>query len=146
MLGNLYLGKGDLASAGQQYERALGINPNFAIAAANLALVQAKEGSDLNVALGLAQRAKQLMPDLESISDTLAWIEHLKGSNGSAIPLLQECVRKAPEQPVYRYHLGMALLAGGEKGQAKTQLDAALRLNLSGEDALQARKALALID
>lgn len=146
LLGNVYLDKGDLKSAREQYEHALAVDSKFAIAAANLALVQAKQGEDLNVALSLAQHAKQLAPDLDSITDTLAWIEYLKGSSSSAIPLLQECVQKAPQRPVYRYHLGMALLAHGERTEAKSQLDAALRLNLAGDDAQQARKALSAIN
>jgi hypothetical protein len=38
----------------------------------------------------------------------------------------------------------MALLAGGEKGKARQQLEAALRLKLASNDAQQARQALAL--
>jgi tetratricopeptide (TPR) repeat protein len=95
------------------------------------------------VALSLAQKAKQLLPDLDSISDTLAWVYYKKGNYNGAVPLLVDCVEKAPDRASYRYHLGMALLAGGQKGKAKQQLEAALRLRLTGADAQRARQALA---
>ena len=93
-----------MATARKHYEQALAINPNFAIAASNLAWVYTKQGGNLDVALGLAQKAKQLMPELDSITDTLAWVQYKKGSYISAKPLLQECVRKAPQYAPYHYH------------------------------------------
>jgi len=146
LVGNLYLDKGDLATARKHYEQALAINPNFAIAASNLAWVYTKQGGNLDVALGLAQKAKQLMPELDSITDTLAWVQYKKGSYISAKPLLQECVRKAPQYAPYHYHLGMVLAASGEKAKAKTELEAALRMKLSAEDATDARQALAKLN
>jgi tetratricopeptide (TPR) repeat protein len=146
LVGNLYLDKGDLAAARKHYEQALAINPNFAIAASNLAWVYTKQGGNLDVALGLAQKAKQLMPELDSITDTLAWVQYKKGSFISAKPLLQECVRKAPQYATYRYHLGMVLAATGEKAKAKSELEAALRMKLSAEDATDARQALAKLN
>ena len=103
----------------------------------------AKQGTNLDVALGLAQKAKQLMPDLDSITDTLAWVMYKKGSYASALPLLQECVQKAPNSAIYHYHLGRAFLSAGEKAKARTQLQTALRLNLIGADATDAQQALA---
>ena len=146
LVGNLYLDKGDLATARKHYEQALAINPNFAIAASNLAWVYTKQGGNLDVALGLAQKAKQLMPELDSITDTLAWVQYRKGSYISAKPLLQECVRKAPQYAPYHYHLGMVLAANGEKAKAKSELEAALRMKLSAEDATDARQALAKLN
>ena len=143
LIGNLYLEKGDLEQARKSYEQALAIDPNFPVAAGNLAWVYAEEDTNLDVAVSLAQKAKQLLPDLDSVSDTLAWVYYKKGNYSGAVPLLQECVEKAPKQASYRYHLGMALLAGGEKDKAKEQLEAALRLKLTGNDAQQARQALA---
>ena len=66
-----------------------------------------------------------------------------KGSYASALPLLQECAERVPNSAVYHYHLGMALLSAGEKAKARTQLQTALRLNLTGADATDARQALA---
>ena len=87
MVGNLYLGKGDLEGARKYYTRVLQADPNFVVANANLAWVDAQEGKDLDVALGMAQKAKSLMPDQPSITDTLAWVMYKKGNYASAIPL-----------------------------------------------------------
>jgi tetratricopeptide (TPR) repeat protein len=90
-------------------------------------------------------RVAALAPDLVNAADTLGWIQYKKGLHQAAVPLLEECVRKAPESATYRYHLGMALVATGQKEKARGQLEAALRLKLSGEDAIQAREGLAKI-
>jgi tetratricopeptide (TPR) repeat protein len=143
MIGNLYLDKGDLETARKYYTKVLQADPNAAIANANLAWVDAQEGKDLDVALGMAQKAKSLMPDLPAITDTLAWILYKKGNYAGAIPLLQDCVQKSPNSPDFHYHLGMTLVAAGQHLKGKDQLQAALRLNLPGSDAEQAHRALA---
>jgi len=96
----------------------------------------------LDVALSLAQRAKQLMPELDSFTDTLGWVEYKKGSFATAVPLFEECVRRSPSSASYHFHLGMALISAGETRKAKQQLAAALNLKLQGDDAQQAREAL----
>jgi tetratricopeptide (TPR) repeat protein len=146
LLGNLNLEKGDLPQARKYYEQSLAANPNFATAAGNLAWVYLLQGDNLDVALSLAEKAKQLMPEADSITDTLAWVHYKKGSYISARMLLQDCVRKAPERATYRYHLGMVLLASGDRQKAKTELQTALKLNLSSDDAQQARQALAQLN
>ncbi len=139
---NLYsnLGKPDLAK--RHYQAALAIDPNYGPAAGNLAWLEAQNGENIDVALSLAEKAKQALPDPAPITDTLAWIQYRKGVYASAVPLFEECVKKAPSSPVYHYHLGLALLASGQKGEGRAQLEAALRLNLSGDDAKKAREAL----
>jgi tetratricopeptide (TPR) repeat protein len=142
LLGNIYMEKGDMVTAQSYFEKALAINPNFAVAASNLAWVYAQQGVNLDVALGLARRANEQLPDLDSVTDILGWVQYKNGQYSAAVPLLEECVQKAPSYPVYHYHLGMALVAGGQKEKGREELQAALRLNLAGEDAHQARGLL----
>lgn len=143
MLGNLYLEKNDLETARQYYARALEADPNFAVANANMAWVNAQEGKDLDIALGMAQKAKSVMPEAPSISDTLAWVMYKKGNYSGAIPLLQDCVKKSPDSAMYHYHLGLALMAAGKKEAGRTQLQAALQMNkLGAADTEQAKQAL----
>ena len=96
------------------------------------------KGENLNVALSLAQQAKRLLPELDSITDTLALAYYKEGLYANALPMFRECVRKAPSDPIYRYHLGIALLASGDKAKGDEELQSALRLNLQGDDALEA--------
>ena len=70
----------------------------------------------------------------------------MKGLYSAAIPVLRECVSKSPQQAVYHFHLGMALLASGEKSLGEEQVLAALKLGLTGDDAQQARMAIAQPD
>jgi Tfp pilus assembly protein PilF len=142
LVGNLYLDKNDLNAARKYYEAALVSDPNSGLASANLAWVYVLQGGDLNVALGLAQNAKQQFPALPSVSDTLAWIYYLKGNYRGALPLLQECVREVPDHATYHYHLGMVELSDGDKAKAKSQLEAAMHLKLSGDEATRARQTL----
>ena len=143
MIGNLYLEKDDLKAARQYFQKALDIDPNFTVAIANMAWVDAQEGKDLDVALGMAQKAKSQAPELPSITDTLAWVMYKKGNYSGAIPLLQECVQKSPNSAEYRYHLGIVLVAAGQKDKGKSQLQAALQMKqLKDADAQQARQSL----
>jgi hypothetical protein len=59
-----------------------------------MAWVDAQEGKNLDVALGMAQKAKSLLPELPSATDTLAWVMYKKGNYGGALPLYR-CFRNA---------------------------------------------------
>lgn len=143
MVGNLYLHRGDLETARLYYQKALEADPNFPMANANLAWVHAQEGKDLDVALTLAQNAKSMMPDVQPITDTLAWVMYKKGNYAGALNLLEDCVQKSPDSPEFRYHLGMTLVAVGRKAQGKEQLEAALRMTkLSAADTRRAQQTL----
>jgi tetratricopeptide (TPR) repeat protein len=145
-VGNFYLKKQDLQTAQKYFTQALDSDPNFAVANANLAWVDAQEGKNLDVALGMAQKAKSLLPDTPSITDTLAWVLYKRGNYAGAIPLLEECVRKSPDSGEFHYHLGMALLGSGSKTRAHEQITAALRLALGSNDEREARQALAQLN
>jgi tetratricopeptide (TPR) repeat protein len=143
VIASLYEATGNLDAARKYYEQALAIDPSSAVPANNLAFLYVKQDGNLDLALGLAQKAKQLLPETNPITDTLGWVLYKKGDYASALPLLQECVEKKPNSAVYRYHLGMVLAAVGQKEKAKDQLESALRLRLVGEDADEAKQMLA---
>lgn len=142
VVGNIYLSEGNLDKAGQKFQQALAIDPGMAIAANNLAWVYAEQGKNLDVALGLAQKAKSLDPEVPSFSDTLAWVMYKKGDYSGALPLLQDCVKKDPSSAQYHYHLGMTLVASGQKDKGKIELEAALHMKLDTADAQQARQTI----
>ena len=115
-VGNLYLEKNNLETARKYYARALEADPNFAVANANMAWIDAQEGKDLDVALGMAQKARSLMPEVATISDTLAWVMYKRGNYSGAIPLLRGMrSRKRLIPPSLHYHLGLALHGCGPK-------------------------------
>ena len=147
LLGNVYLQKNDLETARKYYAQALQADPNFTVANANMAWVDAVEGKNLDTALAMAQKAKSQVPELPAITDILAWVMVKRGNYSGAIPLFEDCVKKAPNVAQYRYHLGMALLGDGQKDRGKAQLQAALQINnLRPDDKEQAQQALAQHD
>ena len=142
-MGEIYLARNDLKTARQYFEKANQLAPNDPMAANDLAWVYALQGENLDVALNLAQMAKQALPNASPITDTLAWVQYKKGNYSIAVGLLEDAVKRVPQSPQYRYHLGMALSAAGDPSRAKAELQKALDLKLQGDDAKQAQQALA---
>jgi len=147
MVGNVYLEKNDFESARKYYARALEADPDFAVANANMAWIDAENGKDLDVALAMAQKAESLMPEHPSVTDVLGWVMYKRGNYRGAIPLLESCVKKTPDSAQFRYHLGMALMAAGQTAPARAQLQLAVHTNkLRAADQAEAEKALAQRD
>jgi len=80
---------------------------------------------------------------MNAVNDTLAWIQYKKGNYKVSVSFAEDAVRRSPDNPAFRYHLGMALSGAGEKDRARTELQKALSLNLKGPDAQDAQKTLA---
>jgi Flp pilus assembly protein TadD len=122
-------GAGRKREAKQVYEAVLKLDPNNAAALNNLAFLLAETAGDLDAALTMAQRARQLMPNLYEISDTLGWIYLKKLRSDLAIETFAELVKTQPAHSTYRYHLGMAYAQKGDTPNALIQLEEALKLN-----------------
>jgi tetratricopeptide (TPR) repeat protein len=125
---------GRWSEARQVYEVVIKIDPNNGVALNNLAFLLTEHGGDLNDALTKAQRAKQLLPDLSEVSDTLGWIYLRKNLTDNAIDIFKDLVNKVPAQAVFRYHLGMAYSQKGDKTRALKELQDALKYNPTRED------------
>jgi putative PEP-CTERM system TPR-repeat lipoprotein len=128
--------------AQRQYEQILATSPREVVAANNLAWLYAERGGNLDVALGLAQTAAQQDPDDPAINDTLGWVFYKKGLTSHAVAALRRSVEKAPANPLYRYHLGLAFAKNGDQASAKQALQKALTLNPNFEYSSDARKVL----
>jgi tetratricopeptide (TPR) repeat protein len=120
--------------AKQVYEATIKLDPNNGVALNNLAFLLAESGGDLDLALTQAQRAKQLMPNLFEISDTLGWIYLKKNMTDNAIEVFRDLVSKQPNHSTYHYHLGMAYSQKGEKSKALDQLREALKYTPTKEE------------
>jgi tetratricopeptide (TPR) repeat protein len=103
----------------------------------------AETGGDLNQALTYAQRAKQRLPNMTEVSDTLGWIYLKKNLSDNAVDIFRDLVTKAPNHPTYRYHLGMALSQKGDKPAAIKELQQALKSNPSRDEAQKIKELLA---
>jgi tetratricopeptide (TPR) repeat protein len=140
MIGELDHQAGDAQTA---YEHALAIDKNAAVAANNLACLYLKVGRNLDVALDLAQTAKAAFPDEPEFSDTLGWIYVQKDLPASAVEPLLESVKRVPDNPLFRYHLGVAYARAGESKMARAHLQLALRIKSDFDGAADARRTLA---
>jgi tetratricopeptide (TPR) repeat protein len=128
-LGLVLDGAGRRSEAKQVYEATIKLDPNNAIALNNLAFLMAETGGDLDDALSKAQRAKQILPNLYEISDTLGWIYLKKSMYDTAIDVFKDLVVKQPNHSTYHYHLGMAYSQKGDRSKAVEQLKEALKYN-----------------
>jgi len=140
--GMLMEGHGDKAGAQQQYEHAIQIDPNAAVAANNLAWMYAQNGGNLDVALQLAQTAKRQLANNPEVDDTLGYIYYKKNLPALAIPPLRASAEKDPHNAVYHYHLGLALGKSGDKQSAIKSFSRALELNPDFHGAPDAREQL----
>jgi tetratricopeptide (TPR) repeat protein len=139
----LYDRKAQSDKANEYYRKILDVNKNFVPAANNLAWNYANFGGNLDVALGLAQRARELAPQDPGVADTLGWLTYKKGLYPSAISLLKESNEGFKgNNPAVLYHLGMAYLKSGDKSLAAETLGKALssEKNFAGID--EAKKTL----
>lgn len=113
--------------ADKLYQAVIKLDPNNAFSLNNLAFLMAEHGGDLNVALTMAQRAKQLLPDLPEVSDTLGTIYLRKNLYGDAVDIFKDLVNKVPTSSTYHYHLARAYYQEGDKSHAAGQLQLALK-------------------
>jgi tetratricopeptide (TPR) repeat protein len=125
---------GRWTEAQQVYQAAVKMDPNNGLSLNNLAFLMAEHGGDLDSALTMANKAKQIMPSLTEVTDTLGWIYLKKGMPDIAIESFRELVAKAPHQATYRYHLGIALWQKGDRPSALREFQNALKDNPKKEE------------
>jgi tetratricopeptide (TPR) repeat protein len=143
MIGVLYDRKNEPQKANEYYKKVLDINKSAALAANNLAWNYAQQGGNLDVALGLAQKARESNPNDPFIADTLGWINYKKGGYLTAISFLKESDEKfKSKNPEVSYHLGMAYLKNGDKALAADNLKRALASERTFNGRDDAKKAL----
>lgn len=125
------------------YEKVLKKQPDNAIATNNLAALLADHRTDQ----ASLDKAAELAGKLEKTSqpaflDTAGWVYYRLGDYGKAIDILKRVVEKAPEVPVFRYHLGMAYFKKGDNDAARKHLNKAVTENAAYDGIEQARATL----
>ena len=135
--------RGDWQQAEDLYRKALQVQPDYAVAANNLAYLMLEHGGDTSVALSLAQTARKGMPNVPSAADTLGWAYYHQGVYTSAINTLQEAVTGNPQNPTFHYHLGLAYEKVNNPAMAKKQLEYTLKINPNYAQADEIKKLLA---
>jgi tetratricopeptide (TPR) repeat protein len=142
ILGTLEESRGDFGKAEAYYKKSLQLAPQQPIAANNLAFLMLKNGENVDVALTLAQTARQGMPNSPDAADTLAWAYYYKGTYTFARDLLEEAIKTEPDNPALHYHLGMVYSKLANKNSAVIHLKKAISLAPASSSAKDAKAAL----
>jgi predicted Zn-dependent protease len=125
------------------YEASLKQNANDGIVLNNLAYLIVESGGDPDLALTYAQRARKEMPHEAGFADTVGVIYLKKNLVDNALEIFEDLVRKNPGYPVFRLHLGEALLRKGETAKARKELQVALASKPSTEETARIKELLA---
>ncbi|MDX6532016.1 MAG: hypothetical protein QOH41_4306 [Blastocatellia bacterium] len=157
LIGMLEMNRQNYDGAADYFRKALAKDENSVFAANNLAWIYAVYGKgNMDEAVRLAQSAVQASPEVPSFVDTLGWVYYKKGLYGAAAEQLKKAVSadeaaarstNSVASPTYRFHLGMALSAKGDKAGARREIETALRLSEKTKfpEADEARKTLATL-
>ena len=131
-----------LSEAATQYEQILDSHAHAAVAANNLAWIYADSRENLDYALDLAKQAVEWLPNRAEAHDTMGWVYYRKGLPSLAVAPFERSVARAPENPTYHYHLGLAYAEAGDRDRGRRALETALKLNPRLNDAQRALDAL----
>ena len=134
--------QGNIGDAENLYRKALQIQEHQPLAANNLAYLMLERGENVDVALTLAQIARQNLPDSPDTADTLAWAYYYKGVYGFARDLLEAALRNEPDNASFQYHLGMVYMRLNEPREADIHLHRAEELAPNTSVSKQAADAL----
>ncbi len=131
---------GNYAMARTSYETILRTAPADAQALNNLAdvLIRLKDPGAVKV----AERALAASPGNPLVIDTLGWALFQAGDTDRALLLLRDARLREPGNPEIRYHLAAVLAKTGRKGEAREELEAALKAGRSFENAPDAEQLL----
>jgi tetratricopeptide (TPR) repeat protein len=138
----LYESQGKLEEAKQYYIEALKVNPNFDGAANNLAYILAEQGTDLNSALGYAQKARKDQPEDPEIADTLGWVYYKTGNYVLAQEQMRFAISKQPDNGGFQYHLAMVYKQLKRTSEAEAALKKAVNSPKDFKDKGLAQAAL----
>ncbi|MCU1260516.1 MAG: Tetratricopeptide 2 repeat protein, partial [Bryobacterales bacterium] len=137
-----YYSAGLMDQADAAYARSVALNPNDPVLLNNRAYFLAETGKNPDEALHLVQSALLKIPDNPALLDTLAFSYIKKKSVDNARTILNRLVHDYPDEPMFRYHLAMALAQRGDRAAAIKELEASLTKHPSKEDQIKIRDLL----
>jgi Flp pilus assembly protein TadD len=128
-------------AARRQYEGVLAGFPRAGVAANNLACIYLRDGR-LDDALRLARIASEELRRRPEASDTLGWVYVQRHEPSLSVAPLAAAVEAQPDNPTYRYHLGVAYVQTGDVSMAQGELRRALTSTRPFDDRAAAAKLL----
>jgi predicted Zn-dependent protease len=127
----------------EQYEALIAKAPESQFVANNLAMLLATYRDDtrsLKKAGELSERLKHATNP--SYLDTLGWVRFRRGDLDGAITVLEQALKRAPNEPLLRYHAGMAYYKKGNTASARANLQRALDAKTTFHGEQDAREIL----
>jgi putative PEP-CTERM system TPR-repeat lipoprotein len=121
-LGDRALAASDYRGAETHYRSVLQIQPDHALALNNVAWLMGQQRRPGGLAL--AERANELLPNQPALMDTLAWLLALENQVPRALELQRQAMAKAPQDASLRLTLAKIYIQGGDKAQARSELQA----------------------
>jgi len=140
-LGMVFLAQDRLEKAGEQFQRAVEINPAYAYARNNLAGVLAKQGRN-EEAIEHYGKALEFQPDYFAARFNLGVVLAGQGRLDEAIEQYKLAQRLMPDSDRVHYKLGLALEGQNKFAAAMAEFQETLRLNPGHEGAKQQLHAL----
>ncbi|MFP3905251.1 MAG: tetratricopeptide repeat protein [Armatimonadota bacterium] len=140
--GTVYARTDEIDKAIHAYEQALLINPNFAAAANNLAVLLADEGKQLNRATKLVRKAIQIYRSNHAFADTYGWVLVRSGEYEQGIELLRMVQENWSNSPAVKWHLGYGLVKSGKVAEGKKLVEEAAAAKNRPDIASAAREFL----
>jgi cellulose synthase operon protein C len=120
-LGDLALGRNDMATAEAHYRAVLQIAPTHAMAMNNIAWILTKQSKP--GAVELATKANELAPNRPALLDTLATALAAEGKFPQAIDTQKKALSLATKEPSLKLNLARIYLKAGEKPYARAELE-----------------------
>ena len=133
---------GNAAPAEAAYEKILAQYPDFSPAQRQLAILYSRDGDKLSRAYELAVKARAIYPNDAALAKATGILLCLQGDYAHAASLLKGTTAVLPADAEVYYYLGKAQLNLNQSQAAKSSLQEALKLNLSGKLADAARQML----
>lgn len=111
----------EFAQSEIRFREVLVMRPDDAMALNNVAWLMVQQNKP--GASALAERALRAAPDQANIMDTMALALAAEGETGKAIEWQRKAVSQAPNEAAYRLGLARLLIKGGDKVQAREELE-----------------------
>jgi len=145
-VGEIEQSAGKYEQARDIYEKILTMSPESGPAINNLAYLYSEHLGNMDKALEVAEKARNLHPTDPNTADTLGWILFKRRQYSHALTLIQESVDKQPNDPEVQMHLGMAYYMMEEEKPARMYLQRAVSSSTDFPDKDTARRRLDILD
>ena len=143
-IGELYEKQSNFAEAATSYDKAIKLNPNLLAPTIKLAQLNAGPLKNGSKAMTYAKRARELAPSDPKINGLLGNIAFQAGSFDWAYSLLQESMRRLPDDAEIRRGFGWAAYSLGKVTESRQAMQEVLKISHDPRQLQEAKSFLSL--